>query len=135
MPIVPQRHETQTPRHIEGSGSLMSGYSEGVRIEHIVIHDLQANGYETTRAASSKGVADVIAIKAGQVLLVNVKRTTPPGPAERKDLLRVAALLPGVCVPLVALKPKGCPLTYRRLYGPKPIDWHAWSPDFVEAVS
>jgi len=113
----------------------MSGYSDGRRVEWAVVHDLQENGYETTRAASSKGAADVIAIKAGQVLLVNCKRTTPPGPSERRDLLRIAAMLPGVGVPLVALKPKGQALTYWRLYGPKPIDWHPWWPDFVIEVA
>ena len=109
----------------------MSGYSDGVHVEHAVIHDLQANGYETTRAASSKGAADVIAIKAGQVLLVNVKRTTPPGPSERKDLLRIAAMLPGVGIAIVALKPKGCPLRYRQLTGLCFDEWVSWSPDYV----
>jgi len=112
----------------------MSGYEDGRRVEWAVVHDLQANGYETTRAASSKGVADVIAIKAGQVLLVNVKRTTPPGPAERADLLRVAAMLPGVGVPLVALKPLREPLRYRRLIGGRPQDWIAWAPDFTRVA-
>ena len=108
----------------------MSGYEDGRRVEWAVVHDLQENGYETTRAASSKGVADVIAIKAGQVLLVNVKRTTPPGPAERADLLRVAAMLPGVGVPLVALKPFRQALTYRLLTGVCPAEWVPWFPGF-----
>lgn len=109
----------------------MSGYSEGIRIEHIVMHDLADNGYEVTRAASSKGVADVIAIKAGQVLLVNVKRTYPPGPTERDELMRVAAMLPGVGVPLVAMKPKGHPLIYRHLWGHLFLEWTPWTPDEV----
>ena len=113
----------------------MSGYEDGRRVEWAVVHDLQANGYETTRAASSKGAADVIAIKAGQVLLVNVKRTTPPGPDERADLLRVAAMLPGVCIPLVALRPFREPLSYRRLVGGRPKDWVAWAPDFTTEVA
>ena len=113
----------------------MSGYEDGRRVEWAVVHDLQANGYETTRAASSKGVADVIAFKLGQVLLVNVKRTTPPGPDERADLLRVAAMLPGHALPLVALKPKGQPLTYRRLWGVGPKAWTAWCPDFPDMVA
>ncbi len=114
---------------------MSSGYEDGRRVEWAVIHDLQANGYETTRAASSKGAADVIAIKAGQVLLVNVKRTTPPGPAERAELLRIAAMLPGVCIPLVALRPLREPLRYRRLIGSRPQDWIAWAPDFTTEVA
>lgn len=111
----------------------MSGYEDGRRVEWAVVHDLQANGYETTRAASSKGVADVIGIKAGQVLFVNCKRTSMPRPGERKDLLRVAAMLPGVGVPLVALHPVRQSLVYRLLTGPGPKDWQPWSPDFASA--
>ena len=106
----------------------MSGYSAGVRVEHAVIHDLAAHGWDTIRAASSKGLADVVAIRAGQLLLVNCKRTTPPGPVERAGLLRVAAHLPGVAVPLVALWPARRPLTYRLVTGPGPRDWTPWTP-------
>lgn len=109
----------------------MSGYSDGRKVEYAVMHDLTQNGYECTRAASSKGTADVIAIKAGQVLLVNVKRTTMPGPGERQALWNVSRLLPNVAVPLVALKPKRQPLTYRRLTGTGPRDYVAWAPDFA----
>lgn len=112
----------------------MSGYTEGRKVEYDVIAALQADGYETVRAASSKGLADVVAIKTGQVLLVNCKRTTMPGPAERADLLRIAALLPGVGVPVVALHPRRQPLTFRLLTGPGPRDWEPWSPDQIEAA-
>jgi Holliday junction resolvase len=74
----------------------VSSYSDGVRVEHAVIDHLRANGYDTVRAASSKGLADVVAVKPGQILFVNCKRTTPPGPVEREALLRVAAHLPGI---------------------------------------
>lgn len=107
----------------------MSRYSEGVRVEHLVIHDLRENGYECTRAASSKGMCDVVGLKPGQVLLISVKRTTMPGPAERAELVRVAGLLPGVGVPLVALKPVRQPLEYRRLTGVGPKAWQPWTPD------
>lgn len=109
----------------------MNEYREGRRVEYAVIAHLQEQGYDTIRAASSKGLADVVAIKPGQVLLVNVKRTTPPGPAERADLLRVAASLPGVAVPLVALKPRREGLTFRRLTGPGPREWVAWVADLI----
>lgn len=109
----------------------MSGYSDGRRVEYAVIHDLYDNGYDHIRGASSKGFADIVAVKPGQVLIVNVKRTTMPGPAERADLLRVAAHLPGVAVPLVALKPLRQGLTYRRLTGPGPKQWEPWTPDEV----
>ena len=107
----------------------MSGYRQGRDVEYEVIHSLTEDGYDTIRAASSKGLADVVAIKPGQVLLVNVKRTTPPGPAERKALLRVASHLPCVAVPLVAL---GRPsLQFRRLTGVEPWAWVPWFADEV----
>lgn len=108
----------------------MSAYADGRRIEYAVTGDLRANGYEIQRAASSKGVADVLGFKPGQVLLVNVKRTSMPGPGERGDLLRVAGFLPGIAVPLVALGPVS-KLAYRRLTGVGPKDWVAWTPDEV----
>jgi hypothetical protein len=110
----------------------MSGYSLGRAIEYAVIDDLKDNGYVCTRAASSKGAADVIGIKAGQVILVSVKRTTPPGPAERAALVGVARMLPGVGVPLVALGPAS-KLTYRRLTGVGAKAWEPCTPDEVAA--
>ena len=107
----------------------MSGYSIGREVEYKVIEDLQKNGYYVQRAASSKGMADVIAVKDGEVLFVSCKRTRADGPEARQKLLRVAACLPGVAVPLVALKPLRQPLTYRRLTGVGPKEWVAWTPD------
>lgn len=110
----------------------MSGYTDGRRVEHAVIHDLTRDGYDTVRAASSKGLADVVAMKPGQVLLINCKRTRMPPPAERADLLRLAGHLPGIAVPLVARKPRGAAhVTYVELTGTGPKDCRAWSADYV----
>ena len=107
----------------------MSGYRQGRDVEWAVVHRLTEDGYECTRAASSKGVADVIGIKPGQVVLVSVKRTTPPGPSERADLLRVAGHLP-CALPLVALgRPR---LHFRRLTGPGPAEWVPWTADELD---
>lgn len=109
----------------------MSGYSDGRRVEYAVIHHLKAEGYEVLRAAGSKGVADLICFKPGEVLIVNVKRSTPPGPGERAALLDVSRMLPGV-VPLIALKPPRRPLEFRRLTGMGPADWTPWTTDLIE---
>ncbi len=107
----------------------MSSYSDGRRVEYAVIHHLQENGYDTVRGACSKGLADVVAIKPGQVLIVSVKRTTPPGPSERADLLRVAGHLP-CALPLVALgRPR---LHFRLLTGPGPAEWVPWTADELD---
>lgn len=111
-------------------GVKRSGYARGRDVEYRTQDYLRANGYDTMRAASSKGIADVIGVKPGQVVLVNVKRTTMPGPAERAELLRVAALLPGL-VPVVAI---GLPrLHFWRLTGPGPRERVEWSADEVAA--
>ena len=112
----------------------MSGYSDGRVVEYAAIHRVTDNGYEHMRGASSKGFCDVLAIKPGEVLFINVKRTTPPGPAERADLLRVAGHLPGVGVPLVALGPASR-VTFRRLTGPGPHEWVPWTPDEIGEAS
>ena len=111
---------------------MSSGYDLGRRVEYAVIHDLIQNGYKHVRGASSKGFADIVAVKPGQLLFVNVKRTTPPGPAEREALLDSAACLPGIVTPLVALGPAS-KLTYRRLTGVGARAWEPWTPDFEGA--
>lgn len=105
----------------------MSGYSDGRRVEYAVMHELTAAGYQCTRAASSKGAADVIAIHDDEIALVNVKRTSPPGPAERRQLLHTAARIPAYAQPVIALGPASR-VTYRLLTGPGAHDWREWHP-------
>lgn len=111
----------------------MSGYTDGRRAEWTVIYDLQAHGYWTIRAAGSKGAADVVAIKPGQVLFVSVKRTTGPRPAERLALVELANRLPGVGIPLIAIKAPRQPIQYRVCH----LDTYApqWTPDFAETAT
>lgn len=110
----------------------MSGYSDGRRVEWAVRDELTDNGYEVMRGSSSKGFADICAVKQNQALVISCKRTTMPGPDERARLLRTASLLGDIGVPLVALKPLGHGRpTYRRLTGPGPKDWVPWTADEV----
>jgi hypothetical protein len=104
--------------------------AQGRRIEWAARDYLILNGYEVVRAAASKGPADLVAIKPGQVLIINVKRTTAPGPKERAALLRVASHLPGIAVPLVALGPASR-LTFRLLTGCAASAWVPWTADEV----
>lgn len=104
---------------------------QGRSIEYAARDVLAEAGYDVFRARASRGPSDLVAFKPGQVLFVSVKRTTPPGPAERADILRLAALLPGVAVPLVALRPFRQGLQFRRLTGPGPREWVPWTADEV----
>ena len=106
---------------------MTSAYRQGRLVEYAAIHDLTAHGYDCTRAASSKGTADVIAVGDDELLLVSVKRTSPPGPAERARLLQVAARIPIYAQPIIALGPASN-VTYRLLTGPGAHDWVTWTP-------
>lgn len=85
----------------------MSRYRRGAEAERHLVLQLRADGYYATRAASSKGAADIIAIKPGQVLFIQVKAGAGrESPAERRALLDLAACLPHVGVPVVAENPQ-----------------------------
>lgn len=109
----------------------MTNYARGRRLEWDAQHDLEDNGYDTIRAASSKGIADVVGFKPGQVVFVQAKTDGRISPADRVQLLRLAAMVPGA-VAIVAARPR---TTYRLLTGPGPKDWIAWSPDITEEVA
>lgn len=52
----------------------MSNYAAGTRVERIVRHHLESEGYVVTRSAGSKGWIDLAARKPSQLLDVQVKR-------------------------------------------------------------
>ena len=106
----------------------MSYYRQGREVEYATCHDLKDNGYDIIRGSSSKGFADIVAIKPGQALHINVKKTKPPSPADRAYLIDRASWIGAL--PLVALGPAS-KLTYRRLTGPGPADWEPWTPDEI----
>jgi Holliday junction resolvase len=56
-----------------GEGRLMANYAKGRRREYRTQAILEAAGYQTMRAASSKGVADVIGVRRGEVRFISVK--------------------------------------------------------------
>lgn len=113
----------------------MSNYDKGRRFEYRVQKDLKEQGYETIRAASSKGAADLAAFKFNQALFVQCKNDDSEDngiipPAERRKLLHLAALIGGV--PLVAWKHKGkSAIHYSQLTGPAPDQRLPWHPDIV----
>lgn len=106
----------------------MTNYDAGTRFERETRKHLEADGYWVIKAAGSKGKADLVAIKPGQVLIVQCKRTGACPPAERAEVLRIARLLPGIGVPLVASRPR---VTFRELTGNGPKEWRPWVSDEV----
>lgn len=57
----------------------MSNYSKGVAYERKAKKELEALGYQVTRAAGSHGPWDLIAIPPkGRVRCIQIKRTTSP---------------------------------------------------------
>lgn len=98
----------------------MTHYQTGTRFEHKVIADLADNGYVLIRAAGSKGSSkvDLVAMKPGQLLFIQCKRSGALPPDEWDRVVEVAGWVDAV--PLLAANgPKGRGVTYTRLLGVK----------------
>lgn len=77
----------------------MSNYGKGRRREYRAQSILEAAGYLTIRAASSKGVCDVIAFGPGSIRLVSVKSGSARlSSVEREGLQWLAKSLAGKAV-------------------------------------
>lgn len=111
----------------------MTNYTTGRSLEYKVRDALEEDGYQCIRAAGSKGKADIVGLKIGEVILVSVRLNNPQlSPAERQALLELARLTGAV--PLVAHKPARKTIVYRELLGVGPKDWRPWFPDRVEVA-
>jgi Holliday junction resolvase len=103
-------------------------YDRGRAFEHTVRDALRDDGYDVIRSAGSKTKVDLAAFKPGQALFIQCKRDGRTSPAERVELLRVAAHIGAV--PLVAWKRVGAgAVLYWRLTGPGPRDRETWTSD------
>jgi Holliday junction resolvase len=88
-------------------------YRNGRNREWKVRDALIDAGYTVLRTAGSKGALDLLAIKPGQWLFVQVKTTTAPGPASWNALYDLALMADAV--PVLATCPPRQPITYHRL--------------------
>ena len=115
----------------------MSGYSDGRKLEYAAMLDLTENGYWTIRAAGSKGAADIVAIKAGQLIFIQCKRSGVMAPAERAVLLDLATMFKGIplCARWVKAGRAARTVEFRQLTGPGPKDWRPWSADYALEVT
>ena len=100
-------------------------YANGARLERDAKDQLETDGYWCVRSAGSKGVVDVLAMKPGQMLMVQAKKDGVCPPAERAALLELASRFEAL--PLVAFRDRG--VKYRRLTGPGPKEWVPWEAD------
>lgn len=88
-------------------------YRRGVRFEHETLADLEANGYFAVRTPGSKGVADIVAVKVGQVLFVQCKISGSLPPAPWNGLYDTAMTFGAV--PVLAERPGAHVVRYWRL--------------------
>ncbi len=75
-----------------------SNYHRGRDLEHRVRTHLRDEGYEVLRTAGSKSKVDLVAIKTGQILFVQCKRSGSLPPAEWNALWDLAAMAGAVPV-------------------------------------
>lgn len=94
-----------------------SHYHRGRDLEHRVRTHLRGQGYEVLRTAGSKSKVDLVAIKTGQILFVQCKRSGALPPAEWNALWDLAVMVGAVPVLAEQLKPRG--RKYWRLTGRK----------------
>src|SRR5215204_3316465 len=108
----------------------MTNYSRGYYGEKKTRQQLEADGYWCCEARGSKGIADLVAIKPGQILLVQVKRTASGRipPYDRQQLVELAHRI--WAEPIVAYQPKARgPIAFRRLLSAALNDHEDWVAD------
>lgn len=94
---------------------------------------LEDDGYLVVRAAASLGKADLVAVKPGQVLLVQVKSGVGLSPTEWNDLYAASIRYGATPIHCAVLFRK---VEWRRITGPKkPYErnppWKIWTADEV----
>lgn len=92
-------------------------YRRGKGAEYRVRDHLAANGYWVMLSPGSKSPIDVVAIKPGQVLFIQVKRDGTLGPAGWNALIDAA--LPAGATPVLAERPSPRVLAFWELTGRK----------------
>jgi Holliday junction resolvase len=83
----------------------MSNYKRGRNFEYEVRDYYRALGYYVVRSANSKGLADLVALKKGEVLLIQCKLNGLIGSKERKEFVELAEKVGAK--PIIAWKEHG----------------------------
>lgn len=109
----------------------MTHYQRGARFERAVAARLDFDGYLVLRAAGSHGVADLVAIKPGEVVLVQCKISGIISIAEWNRFYETASR--AGALPVLAFKPKRGVYAYHVLCGTRqarrPAPYAVWVPD------
>lgn len=88
--------------------------TRGAAFERTTRARLEAEGWHCVRSAGSRGPADLYAFRDGDVWLVQCKIGGRLGPAERDELVNLAAVLSGgplKVTPILAVRgPRGTPV-------------------------
>jgi Holliday junction resolvase len=114
-------------------------YVSGTYFERRALEDLRHNGYICWRTPGSKSVVDIIALKPGQVLLIQAKAgLTAPTGTEWNALFTLANMVGAT--PLIADRAGRGRIRYRRIthpHSPHKHDWPAmiWTPDDAELAA
>lgn len=91
--------------------------TQGANLERKLRDILTAAGYWVMRSPASKGAADLVALRDGEILLVQAKRSGALPPTEWNNLLQLAHRTGGT--PILASNPyPGC-LIWEQLLTPK----------------
>jgi Holliday junction resolvase len=111
----------------------MTQYAKGYAFEQKVAGDLTQDGYFVIRAGGSHGVADLVALKSGQVLLVQCKTNGVISIGDWNALYGVAERVGAVA--LVAHRPSRGAVAYRRLdarrVARQAVEYTEWTADEV----
>ena len=103
----------------------MSGYARGVAAEKRTAAQLRKDGYYVVESRGSHGVADLVAVKPGQVLMVQVKTGEARLDGSWWNELAEAAARAGALA-IVADWPKRGHLRLRRITGQHEPRSKAW---------
>lgn len=102
---------------IESKAPRQSPYRLGRAVEYRVRDHLAGLGWFVLRSPASKSPLDLVAVRPGTVLFIQVKRSLVLGPGEWNEIYELA--LGAGAVAILAGSPTGRGLAYFRLTGPK----------------
>jgi Holliday junction resolvase len=103
----------------------MTAYRRGLYREMLTAAELARDGYVVVTSRGSHGPADVVALKRGQVLLIQVKSGDTEFRGAWWNALWEQSIRAGA-IPVIADWPRRATLRLRRITGPHDARSHTW---------